>query len=44
MFCLFEILNVIVIIIIIKWMREKEDKVMTGDYAVAKKQKNTQKK
>lgn len=38
MFCLFEILNVIVIIIIIKY------KVMTGDYAVAKKQKNTQKK
>lgn len=35
-------LNVIVIIIIIiKWMRGKEDKVMTGDNAVAEKRKNT---
>ena len=38
-------LNVIVIIIIIiKWMRGKEDKVMTGDYAVAKNKKTHKKK
>jgi len=41
MFCLFEILNIIVITIIIKWMGGKEDKVMTGDNAVAEKRKNT---